>query len=374
MEIGILCPLAKNVFTYSYFLNSYKQKSNMEDNTIGLPPVDEELYALMLYNIRDYAVILLDPNGKIISWNKGAEIIKGYKKEEVIHRHFSIFYRSDDIDANVPDKNLAVAVTNGSFEEEGIRVRKNGSEFIAVVSITALINSEGNLRGFTKIVKDVTKTRETEKTFALERMESSLREKEVLLKEIHHRVKNNLQIISSLLNLQSSYLKDKNSVEIFKECQNRVRSMAIIHEKLYQSRDMSKINLSDYIKELVDNLFNSYSMDEDLITMHLDISDVMLEIDLAINLGLIINELVSNVFKHALPEGMKGNLYITLKNKNNKYSLIVEDDGKGFPPNIDIRKTESLGIQLIITLVDQIGGTVSLLRGKGSKLLIKFRN
>ena len=123
------------------------------------------------------------------------------------------------------------------------------------------------------------------------------------LKEIHHRVKNNLQIISSLLNLQSGYIKDKESIEIFKESQNRVRSMALIHEKLYQSKDMSQIDFSGYVSELVSNLFSSYSLNSALITLHQDIKNIMLEIDLAINLGLIINELVSNAFKHAFRKG-----------------------------------------------------------------------
>ena len=161
-------------------------------------------------------------------------------------------------------------------------------------------------------------------------MNPHLRKKRYFLKEIHHRVKNNLQIISSLLNLQSGYIKDKDSIEIFKESQNRVRSMALIHEKLYQSKDMSQIDFSGYVSELVSNLFSSYSLNSALITLHQDINNIMLEIDLAINLGLIINELVSNAFKHAFPRGRKGNLYISIKKDKQKYELIVEDDGIGF--------------------------------------------
>jgi PAS domain S-box-containing protein len=376
---------------------------------------DEEFYGLIFNNLKNYAIILLDPDGYIISWNKGAELIKGYKKEEVFHNHFSILYTEEDIRDDKPNNDLRHAIVNGFHEEESIRIRKDGSKFFASISITALINPKGELRGFAMILKDITKFRTSNerlnntddllksiiqgktseliklnktlqeeinrregignaRILGIEKIESSLKEKEVLLKEIHHRVKNNLQIISSLLNLQSGYIKDKESIEIFKESQNRVRSMALIHEKLYQSKDMSQIDFSEYVSELVSNLFSSYSLNSALITLHQDINNIMLEIDLAINLGLIINELVSNAFKHGFPSGRKGNLYISMKKDEQKYELTIEDDGIGFSSEIDFRKTESLGLQLIITLVEQIGGEIFLFTDNGSKFVIKFNS
>jgi PAS domain S-box-containing protein len=378
-------------------------------------PSDEELYGLILNNLKNYAVIILDPDGYIISWNKGAEIIKGYKKEEVFHTHFSFLYSREDIQNDKPNNDLRHAIVNGFHEEETVLERKNGLKFFANISITTLLNLKGEIRGFTIIVKDNAKYRsKDERSFNLKdlpksimnektsdlininkkleeeinhrlkiegpsatdnnNIESSLKEKEVLLKEIHHRVKNNLQIISSLLNLQSAYIKDKDSIEIFKESQNRVRSMALIHEKLYQSKDMSQIDFSGYVSELVSNLFSSYSLNSTLITLHQDISNIMLGIDLAINLGLIINELVSNAFKHAFTKGRKGNLYISMKKNDKRYELIIEDDGTGFSKEIDFRKTESLGLQLIVTLVDQIGGEITLSSDKGTKFVIIFNN
>ena len=374
---------------------------------------DEEFFGLIFQNLKNYALILLDPDGYIISWNKGAELIKGYKKEDVLHNHFSILYTEEEIKNNKPVKDMRQAIVNGMYEEESIWFKNNGTKFFANVTLTALINPKGELKGFSMIMKDITKSRirnerynysedflnsiKQESTTELikinkglqeeidrregtgnkgisgvEKIESSLNEKDVLLKEIHHRVKNNLQIISSLLNLQSGYIKDKESIEIFKESQNRVRSMALIHEKLYQSKDMSQIDFSGYISELVSNLFSSYSLNSAFITLHQDIKNIMLEIDLAINLGLIINELVSNAFKHAFRKGSKGNLYISIKKDNRKYELIIQDDGMGFPPNIDFRKTESLGLQLIITLVEQIGGEISLYTNNGTKFVINF--
>jgi PAS domain S-box-containing protein len=380
-----------------------------------LSPNDEEFYGLIFNNLKNYGVILLDPDGYIISWNKGAELIKGYKQEDVFHNHFSILYTGEDIKADKPHNDLRQSIVNGIHEEESLWIKKDGTKFFVSITIAALINPKGELRGFSMIVKDITKSRTTneklintnnllksvmqERTSELiklnktlqeeinrregvenarimgvEKIESSLKEKEVLLKEIHHRVKNNLQIISSLLNLQSGYIKDKDSIEIFKESQNRVRSMALIHEKLYQSKDMSQIDFSEYVSELVSNLFSSYSLNSALITLHQNINDILLEIDIAINLGLIINELVSNTFKHAFPEGRKGNLYISIKKDEHKYELIIEDDGIGFSSEIDFRKTESLGLQLIITLVEQIGGEIFLFSDNGTKFVIKFNN
>jgi PAS domain S-box-containing protein len=376
---------------------------------------DEEFFGLIFQSLKNYAVILLDPDGYIISWNTGAELIKGYKKEDVLHNHFSILYTETDIKDNKPNNDLRHAIVNGLHETESIWIRKDGTKFFANISLTALINSKGELRGFSMIVKDITKLRvinerkdfpsdilklikqqrtselikinkilkeeinrregvENVTIMGVEEIESSLKEKEVLLKEIHHRVKNNLQIISSLLNLQSGYIKDKDSIEIFKESQNRVRSMALIHEKLYQSKDMSQIDFIGYVSELVSNLFSSYSLNSALITLHQEINNIMLDIDLAINLGVIINELVSNAFKHAFPVGRKGNLYISMKKDEQKYELIIEDDGIGFSSDIDFRKTESLGLQLIITLVDQIGGEISLISDNGTKFVIKFKS
>jgi len=376
---------------------------------------DEEFYGLIFHNLKNYAVILLDPDGYIISWNKGAELIKGYRKDEVLHNHFSILYSEENISEDKPNKDIRQAIVNGMHEEESIWIKKDGTKIFVSISISALINSKGELRAFSMIVKDITKFKISEEKLVntndllksimqertselirlnkvlqdeinqregventevsgVERIESALKEKEILLKEIHHRVKNNLQIISSLLNLQSGYIKDKDSIAIFKESQNRIRSMALIHEKLYQSKDMSQIDFSEYISELVGNLFSSYSLNSALIILHQNINNILLEIDLAINLGLIINEIVSNAFKHAFPFGSKGNLYISMKKNEQKYELVIEDDGIGFSSEIDFRKTESLGLQLIITLVEQIGGEIFLFRDNGTKFVIKFSN
>ncbi len=201
----------------------------------------------------------------------------------------------------------------------------------------------------------------SERKRAEEKINVSLQEKVVLLREIHHRVKNNLQVISSLLNLQSGYIEDKKSLEIFRESQTRVRSMALIHEKLYQSKDLNKIEFSEYIESLIKDLFKSYNVDSERIRLKSKLEGIYFEIDTAILCGLIINELVSNSLKHAFPLNRKGEVFIGLnKDDKNKYTLILKDDGIGFPSTVDFRKTESLGLQLVTTLTEQLGGTIEL--------------
>ncbi len=213
----------------------------------------------------------------------------------------------------------------------------------------------------------------TERKKAEEQINASLQEKLILLREIHHRVKNNLQVISSLLNLQSGYIEDKKSLEVFRESQNRVRSMALIHEKLYQSKDLNKIEFSEYIRSLTSALFSSYNTEANRIILRSELEGISFEIDTAILCGLIINELVSNSLKHAFPNGTKGEVYIGLSKTGEKqYTLIVRDNGVGFPPHIDFRKTESLGLQLVTTLTDQLGGVIQLKRDGCTEFKIEF--
>lgn len=202
-------------------------------------------------------------------------------------------------------------------------------------------------------------------------IKASLKEKEVLLKEIHHRVKNNLQIISSLLNLQSRSIKDEEAREKLKESQNRVRSMALIHEKLYQSGNLAGIKLAEYIKSLSKSLFNSYRTNPN-IGLKIDLDDGLMSIDKAIPCGLVVNEILSNSLKHAFPEGGKGEIRIALSLDNDKCTLTIGNDGIPFPEDVDFRNTQSLGFQLICALVDQLKGAIELQRNGGTEFKITF--
>jgi two-component sensor histidine kinase len=203
--------------------------------------------------------------------------------------------------------------------------------------------------------------------------EFSLREKEQLLKEVHHRVKNNLQIVSSLLNLQSENITDEKYLGLIKESQNRINSMALVHEMLYKSKDLSKIELKQYIEKLCSSVNMSYSSPEKAIIFDYNIeSGIFLAIDMMIPIGLMLNEILSNSFKYAFPEKKKGVISIELTRSKNEIKMKVFDNGIGLKKNFDIKKTGSLGMQLVQMLGDQIDAGVSVSSDKGTRYEISF--
>ena len=204
-------------------------------------------------------------------------------------------------------------------------------------------------------------------------IKESLREKEVLLQEIHHRVKNNLQVISSLLDLQSQRLTDKAALEIFQESQNRIKLMALVHETLYKYKDFVRINFSEYAKTLIDYLFRAYKGELNDINLSLNLEEVHLKLDKAIPCGLIISELISNSLKYAFPNQAKGTIYLSLAfDENNYFRLMVKDDGVGFPHNWESGEVKSLGLQLVKVLTNQLDGTLELDHKDGTEFRISF--
>jgi two-component system, sensor histidine kinase PdtaS len=203
-------------------------------------------------------------------------------------------------------------------------------------------------------------------------LRASLSEKEMLLKEIHHRVKNNLQVISSLLSLQMGQQADAPTLEALRESQNRVRSMALIHEKIYQSKDLSRVDFGEYIHSLAQYLFGSYRANTDQVKLTIEVDPVALGVDAAVPCGLILNELISNALKHAFPNRRNGEICISMKRLDGEIFLQIQDDGVGFPQGMEIEDTPSLGLQLVTTLVSQLDGTLELSRQPGTRFIIRF--
>ncbi|MGD2247632.1 MAG: histidine kinase N-terminal 7TM domain-containing protein [Candidatus Methanofastidiosia archaeon] len=326
----------------------------------------EEKFRTIFENAND-EIIYLDKDGVIIDINKKSEEIFGYKRKEVVGRHFA------ELDF-IPVKDITIMETlfknilmygepaDALFDLE--MERKGGGTIYAEVSIR-LVKKNGEITGLLAILRDITKRKKSE-----EKIKSSLKEKEVLLREIHHRVKNNLQIVSSLLNLQSSYIKDDKYKEMFRDSQSRIRSMGLIHEKLYQSKDLARIDLEEYIKTLVHDLVRSYGAHA--VTIVTEIEDISLDVDTAIPCGLIINELVSNSLKHAFPHG-KGKVSVSIHFVNGDVELVVSDDGIGMP-DIDFKTTETLGLRLVNILADdQLGGEVALEKNGGTTFYVRFK-
>lgn len=305
--------------------------------------------------------------GKILHANPALASILEYENVEELTKIKAANVYGDPIERT---KQLKQWKTSKGVVCNEIKLRTKKDKHIWVRDTgRVILDKNGEIDYIDGAIENITERRKAE-----EKIKRSLREKEVLLQEIHHRVKNNMQIISSLHKLQSKQIKDKQALEIFKSTQNRVKSMALIHERLYQSKDFARVDLADYVRSLTSNLFSSYGISRAAIKLNIDIKDVSLDINTAIPCGLIINELVSNSLKHGFPDGEKGEINIIMHPSNeNKIALIVSDNGIGIPEEVDFRNTESLGLHLVTILAEnQLHGEIKLDRTKGTRFQIRL--
>jgi len=334
----------------------------------------EEKYRLISENTGD-VIWLLDLNTEKFSYvSPSVYRLRGYMPEEVLEQSMEDVMTPESyqfILENLPERIQAFVSGDDSFRVQTSRIdqlHKDGSIVPTEVVTTVIVNEEGQVSQILGVSRDITERLKME-----EEIKKSLNEKEMLLKEIHHRVKNNLMVISSLLNLQSQYIKDKEALNVFRESQNRAKSMALIHERLYRSTDLKRIDFGEYIQSLATDLFRTYVADPSLIKLNMNVESIMLDINTAIPLGLIVNELISNSMKHAFPDERKGEINIDFhKDKENVLKLTVNDDGIGFPEALDFRNTESLGLQLVNNLTQQINGEIELDRTDGTTFKITF--
>jgi PAS domain S-box-containing protein len=473
----------------------------------------EQRFQLFINNAPDYATLMLDPQGRISSWNEGARRLKGYTAKEILGQHFSRFYTPEDLATDKPAHELVRAQAHGTCEDEGWRVRKDGSRFWAGVVIVALKDDQGRLRGFAKITHDLTERkriedarRESEQRYrflaetmpqiiwtakpdgnvdyynqqwyaytgltfeqsrdwgwklavhpddvqnsidrwtrafltgsnyegecrfrravdgayrwhlgrafplhdrdraiiqwvgtftdiddqkraearlqgayatleerVLERtseLAATLKEREVMLLEIHHRVKNNLQVISSLISMQVREVADGPSRIALQECQARIQTIALIHEKLYQSKDYSQVPFSEYASTLAVNIFQAAGVSPAVIALNLQIEPLSLAVDKAIPCGLLLNELLTNALKHAFPNGRRGTVRVVLRTVGDReIVLAVSDDGIGLSTHFQPAQSNSLGMQLVTTLVAQLDGRLEIARSGETTFSVTF--
>jgi PAS domain S-box-containing protein len=322
-------------------------------------------YQLLSQKTRDIILFIRVSDGQIIEANQAAVQAYGYEGQELVTKNI--------LDLHAPGtrrfvtEQIEQANASGIFFET-LHCRKDGILFPVEVSSVGM--SLGHSRVLLSIIRDITDRKQAE-----EQIMNSLNEKEMLLREIHHRVKNNMQVISSLLWLQSGYIKDKKYLEMFRDSQNRITSMSLIHEKLYRSKDLAKIEFSEYIRDLVNGLFQSHGVKTGTIVLNINVDNFSLGIDQAVPCGLLINELITNSLKYAFPEDRKGEINISLHlNDENMVELVVSDNGVGIPSDLDFRKTESLGLRLVTILAeDQLQGKIDLDRSRGTEFKIKFK-
>ncbi|HUQ94634.1 MAG TPA: PAS domain S-box protein [Bryobacteraceae bacterium] len=448
----------------------------------------EERFRLFVESVRDYALFQVDLDGRIASWNSGAERLLGYEEAEILGQPVALLFTPEDIAAGKPRQELEIASATGSAEDERWHVRKNGSRFFASGVVTTVRDEASRLRAFAKVMRDVTDrkhaeeqlrqqsqllelaqdiilvrtlygtisfwneaasekygwspseavgqlsgqllqsiypeplanieaallangrwegevvhtTRDltkltvwsrwtlqldsagkplsvleinsdiTERKAADRQLRTSLREKEVLLKEIHHRVKNNLQVISSLLNLQGEYLADPMARLVLEEMNHRVRSIAAIHGMLYASPDLSSIDFAGYLRIIATDLASLYSERISHVRVEVTSGPVFLDITQAVPCGLIVNELLTNGFKHAFPDSRPGVIKVSFGVSGSQCQLEVTDDGVSLPENIQPHTVSSMGLQLVHLLVEQLNGTLELQRSGGTRFQIAF--
>ena len=328
------------------------------------------------------AILTLSLEGIISSWNKGAEQIYGYSAEETVGKNASIL-TPDNLKGEIKKLIDRIKQEIKIKNYETTTLKKDGTLINVSLTFSPIFGASGKLTAISVIARDITERIKAEKSLA--------KAEDARKKEIHHRIKNNLQVISSLLDLQADKFNDPKVIEAFRESQNRVISMALIHEELYEGKGTDTLNFSEYIKKLAENLFKTYRLSGKNIHLNMDLEEnLFFDMDTAVPLGIIVNELLSNSLKHAFPCRDKGEIQIKLcrekieecinsieENKNEvcksaSFILIFSDNGIGIPENLDLEDLDSLGLQLVVSLVDQLDGELELKRNNGTEFAIRF--
>lgn len=323
-----------------------------------------------ILDVADDAIISTDEGGMILAFNKGAERIFGYTSQEVLGRNLELLLPQRHREAHASHVEGFVKSPTPSrpmAQRSTIYGRcKSGEEFPAQASISKVI--DGDRLILTAFLRDISERVDAEK-----QLRQALQEREVLLGEIHHRVRNNLQVISSLLNLQARTTDDQFVRQAFDESQSRVQSMALIHQQLYEANSFSAIDLGDYVRRLAGHLFRSFGENTAHVRLDLDIEGVSLAVDRAAPCGLIINELLSNSLKYAFLDQRPGRIYVRAEHQpNHSILLTIGDDGPGMPPNVGLWNTKTLGLRLVRTLVRQIDGELEVGEPPGAEFRIRF--
>jgi PAS domain S-box-containing protein len=325
---------------------------------------NEKKYRKIFENVQD-VFYQTNLEGIITEISPSIERYSNYKPNELIGKPVQLVY-SDPEDRN---ELLKAIEEDGEVSDYEVTLVNKDKDLLNIsVNAHYLFNSQNQPIGIEGSLRDISDRKKVELA-----LRKSLEEKELLVKEIHHRVKNNLMVISSLLNLQSRYIKDKKALSMFRESQNRAKSMALIHERLYRSTDLKSIDFGDYIRTLAMDLYRTYVTEPERVKIDMNVENIMIDINTAIPLGLIINELLSKSMKHAFPGKKEGEINLEFGIKDDEHFLIIRDDGIGFPSDVDYKNTSSLGLQLVNTLTRQINGEIELDATNGTKFIIKFK-
>ena len=337
-----------------YFLTDITERRNAE-----------EKYRLVVENANSLIVIIQE--GMVKFANPSLMRLTGYSLDEVISEPFFRFIHVDDREAAASHyaQNLLGKKYSDLFD---VRIIKKDGGTLWTSIAGALTELDGR-PAMLYFLTDITARKAAEGMLT-----ASLQEKEILLKEIHHRVKNNFQVITSLLSLQRRRIKDPETAAIFDQSQNRIRAMSLIHEKLYQSKNLAGIDLAEYVSTLVHELYDNYRMSKGVVALRFSLQSLIIDIEKAIPCGLILNELVTNAFKYAFPPDLMRHpsLNLSLRTQNGNVEMVVRDNGVGLPPEIELNRTGSLGLMMVPLLAGQLGGTIECERGEGTSYTLRF--
>jgi PAS domain S-box-containing protein len=365
-----------------------------------------ERHRVVVENVSDHVIFTLDADGRIDSWSPGAENGLGYTMEEALGREYSMIFTVQELEAGRPRRELDEATRNLHCATEDWRVRKSGELFWSSGETTAIRDEAGRVTGYVRVGRDTTiqkrmgealeqlaadlearvaeRTRQLEGTVVellrqnaeVERMAKNtardLEEKRVMLNEIHHRVKNNLQVVQSLLKMSVRSLPEGDARSVTMATAQRVHAMAMVHERLYQTRNLGGISVSTYLRDVFAGVTDLYPSLNGQIKLVLDSDEILLGLDQGIPFGLMVNELLSNSLKHGFPEGRKGTVTVSIHRIQGGVSVAVEDNGIGLPEDFDAAKCTSMGLKLAGSLAHRLGGRLIFTSGHGCRVKANF--
>lgn len=315
------------------------------------------------------AMVVVTQQGVITRANRLAESTFGYLRDELLGQAVEVLvperYRHAHPGYRKGFQTEAIARPMGASRDLA-GLRKDGSEFPVEIGINPVDTGEGPM--ILSVIIDLSERKQNEK-----RIRDALREKELLLEEVHHRVKNNLQVVHSLLDLQALKINDPDLVSMLRDSQNRIRSMSMIHQTLYQSHNFARVDFHRFLGELLPSLMDSYGMVVGHVGIDIEANNVELPINEAIPCGLIVNELVSNALKHGFPKSSRGTIRVRLAHEaDGQVTLSISDDGAGIPEDLDLERAGSLGLQLVQLLTRQLRGTLDIRRADPTRFTLRF--
>jgi PAS domain S-box-containing protein len=315
-------------------------------------------------------VWLKDTNGRYLSCNNKFESLLEIPHSDIIGKTDYDFFDKEQADIYHRNDCETIAMGKSCIKEESV-VYKDGHQEIIESIKTPIYTLNGELLGVLGIGRNITERKKSE-----ESLKKSLLEKETLLRELYHRTKNNMQVISAMLQIRAMSTEDPVLIEVLNDTSTKINTMALVHQKLYQSGDLSRVNIREYILDLTEYLVKIYNVDIKVINIHFNLSDEFLLIDYAVPFGMVLNELISNSFKYAFPDNLKGDIYLDLsRSDNSEIDFCIRDNGVGLRKDYDINNSDSLGMKLIRTIVEhQLKGTISVKSNNGLNVKIVFKD